>query len=54
MIIQSLIPYKNFMKDTLKRLCDACDCFDVLLFEKQTFLVMMHFSLKEEGNVVLY
>mmetsp|Transcript_17253 Transcript_17253/g.15145 ORF Transcript_17253/g.15145 Transcript_17253/m.15145 type:complete len:184 (+) Transcript_17253:281-832(+) len=53
-IVQLLIPNMNVIKDTLKQFSTICDCDEVVLFEKQTFLIIAYHENKPNKDIVKY
>jgi len=53
-IVQLLIPNMSIIKDTLKQFANVCDCDEVVLFEKQTFLIIAYHESKPNKDIVKY
>jgi len=53
-IVQLLIPNMQRIKDTLKQFSSVCDCDEVVLFEKQTFLIIAYHESKQNKDIVKY
>lgn len=53
-IVQLLIPNMSVIKDTLKVFAGICDCDEVVLFEKQTFLIIAYHENRPNKDIVKY
>eukprot|EP00003_Mantamonas_plastica_P032685 TRINITY_DN900_c0_g1_i3.p1 TRINITY_DN900_c0_g1~~TRINITY_DN900_c0_g1_i3.p1 ORF type:complete len:314 (+),score=97.34 TRINITY_DN900_c0_g1_i3:31-942(+) len=50
-IVYSLIPNVNLLESHLDNFCNICEADEVVLFERQTFLVISHATLKSHKDV---
>lgn len=50
-IVYSLVPNVQTLEVQLKKFAEVCEADEVVLFEKATFLVISHTSLKEHSDV---
>lgn len=48
-IVQQIVPNMAFIRQQLFELCTICDADEVVLFEKQTFLIIAYFDKKDRG-----
>ncbi|KAL4505498.1 hypothetical protein ABPG72_002560 [Tetrahymena utriculariae] len=48
-IVQQMVPNMQFIKQQLKEFSDLCDADEVVLFEKQTFLIIAFYDKHERG-----
>ncbi|EAR88899.1 Gtr1/RagA G motif protein (macronuclear) [Tetrahymena thermophila SB210] len=46
-IVQSLVPNLQQLKNQLKQLCHLCEIDEIVLYEKSTFLVIAYYNMKE-------
>jgi Ras-related GTP-binding protein A/B len=53
-IVQLMIPRMPYIQKILKEVCEACDCDEVVLFEKSTYLIITHLSLKGVKDMLRY
>jgi Ras-related GTP-binding protein A/B len=53
-IVQLLIPNMPFIKETLKNFCGIWDCDEIVLFEKQTFLIIAYHDNRPNKDIVKY
>lgn len=54
MIVQHFIPNMLFIKESLKQLCTICDCDEIVLFDKQTFLIISYHESKPQKDILKY
>jgi Ras-related GTP-binding protein A/B len=50
LIVSELSPNKEIIEKSLKNFADACQSSEVVLFEKNTFLLYFAYSTKKEGD----
>ena len=50
-IVSELSPNKVEIEKSLKNFCDACDASEVILFEKNTFLLCFAYSSENADNI---
>jgi len=49
-IVQSLIPNLSNVQANLQKFCEICDCDEIVLFEKTTFLIIAHHESKKHKD----
>jgi Ras-related GTP-binding protein A/B len=49
-IVQFLIPNLSNVQENLLKFCEICDCDEIVLFEKTTFLIIAHHALKKHKD----
>lgn len=49
-IVSSLVQHMDSLKESLKVFANACGAEEVILFEKNTFLLTCHYSVKESSD----
>jgi len=49
--VYSLIPNVKLLETHLRNFCSICEADEVVLFERATFLVISHSTLKEHPDV---
>jgi len=53
-IVQLLVPNIGIIKENLKLFATICECDEVVLFEKQTFLIISYYEAKPKKDIVKY
>ena len=53
-IVQFLIPNLGFIQQSLKKFCHICDCDEIVLFEKATFLIIAYHEHKKHADAQRY
>lgn len=53
-IVQLLLPNMPFIKESLSQFCVICDCDEVVLFEKTTFLIIAYSENKNTKEILKY
>lgn len=46
-IVQNLIPNIEVIKESLTSFCETCNCEEIVLFEKSTFLIIAYHEVKQ-------
>ncbi|CAK55827.1 unnamed protein product (macronuclear) [Paramecium tetraurelia] len=53
-IVQNLIPDRDIIHNSLKTFCTKCSCDEVVLFEKQSYLVIDFVDVNEKKDILKY
>ncbi|CAD8052072.1 unnamed protein product [Paramecium sonneborni] len=53
-IVQNLLPERDIIRKSLKSLCNKCSCDEIVLFEKQSYLVIDFEDLSEKKDILKY
>ncbi|CAD8136723.1 unnamed protein product [Paramecium pentaurelia] len=53
-IVQNLLPDRDIIHNSLKSFCNQCNCDEVVLFEKQSYLVIDFVDVNEKKDILKY